>query len=347
VSLDESFTKFCLIFAAKLIQYILFYYFSRFLIRLALPIFLRRLSVSNRNRLPGGPMLLASNHPGSFFDAIVIGSTLDQAIHTLTRGDAFKKPAVAFWLRQIKLIPVFRGSEGRQYVKNLDVTTQETLSAMKAGDAVVVFSEGVCVNEWKLRPLGKGTARMAYQAWYADESLKNMQVIPTGMNYEHFRGTGKRVAVRYGEPIKRDDLSTNPEEYEKWLREFNEILQEKMNREILTLPAEMTAEERQNAMNAFFGKDSIPSRGNLLLRSLGWVGRLIHRPLYRFFTKKVAKMTRKTVFYDSALFGLLVYVYPAIVTILAILVALVAGIKAGVALFVLLPLLAWLGNRYR
>jgi 1-acyl-sn-glycerol-3-phosphate acyltransferase len=325
----------------------LFYNFSRFLIRLALPIFLRRLSVSNRNRLPGGPMLLASNHPGSFFDAIVIGSTLDQTIHTLTRGDAFKKPAVAFWLRQIKLIPVFRGSEGRQSVKNLDVTTQESLAAMRAGDAVVVFSEGVCVNEWKLRPLGKGTARMAYQAWYSDESLRDMQVIPTGMNYEHFRGTGKRVSVRYGEPINRDEITSNHEDYEKWLREFNDILQERMNREILTLPAELTAEERKNAMNEFFGKHSIPSKGNILFRYVGWLGRLIHRPLYHFFTRKVAKMTHKTVFYDSALFGLLVYVYPTIVTILAIIVALVAGIKAGVALFVLLPLLAWMGNRYR
>lgn len=337
-----------LYFVYKLIQAALFFYFSRFLIRLALPIFLRRLMVVNFDRLPDkGPLLLASNHPDSFFDALVIGATLKQMIHTLARGDAFKKPAVAFWLRQIKLIPVFRGSEGRQQVKNLDITTKESLSAMRDGDAVIVFSEGVCVNEWKLRPLGKGTARMAHQAWYGDNSLTDMLVVPVGMNYEHYRGTGKRVAIRFGEPIKRNELTTDPEEYEKWLREFNEVLQEKMNNEILTLPEGLTKTERLQAMDAFFGPDSIPAKGNGLFRAIGWFGRLIHRPLYHFFTKKVARMTARTVFYDSALFGMLLYIYPAIVLILSVIFGLFAGFKAGLALFAALPLLAYMGNRYR
>ena len=113
----------------------MFYYFSRFLVRLALPIYLRKLCVVNFDKLPkGAPLLLASNHPDSFFDAVVIGSVLEQPIHTLTRGDVFRKKAAAFWLRQINLIPVFRGSEGRQYVKNHDVTAQESHDALKQGD---------------------------------------------------------------------------------------------------------------------------------------------------------------------------------------------------------------------
>ncbi len=332
----------------NLITATLFFYFSRFLIRLALPIFLRRLFVVNPGRVPGkGPLLLASNHPDSFFDALVIGASLNQMIHTLARGDAFRKPSVAFWLRQIKLIPVFRGSEGRQHVKNLDVTTRESLAAMKEGDAVVVFSEGVCVNEWRLRPLGKGTARMAHQAWFGDDSLKDMLVIPTGMNYEHYRGTGKRVAIRFGEPIKRSDLATDPEEYEKWLREFNDILQDRMSHEILTLSPELSQAERLVRMNEFFGPNSIPSKGNPLLQAIGWLGRAIHRPLYHLFTKKVGKITAKTVFYDSALFGLLLYLYPAIVLILSIIAGAFAGFWVGLGLFVALPLLAWMGNRFR
>lgn len=326
----------------------MFYYFSRFLIRLGLPIFLRRLFVINLKNVPDrGPLLIASNHPDSFFDALVIGATLTQMIHTLARGDAFRKPSVAFWLRQIRLIPVFRGSEGREHVKKLDVTTNESLAAMKQGGAVVIFSEGVCVNEWKLRPLGKGTARMAHQAWFGDDSLKDMVVLPTGMNYEHYRGTGKRVAIRFGEPIGREDLTTNPEEYEKWLREFNEVLYERMNKEILTLPDGLSAQEKLTAMNHFFGENSIPSRGNILFRIIGGFGRMIHRPLYHFFTKKAGKLTARTVFYDSALFGLLVYLYPLIVLVLSLITAAFSGFFWGLALFVALPLLAWMGNRYR
>jgi 1-acyl-sn-glycerol-3-phosphate acyltransferase len=324
----------------------LFYYFSRFLIRLALPIYLKKLSVSNFNKLPkGAPLMLASNHPDSFFDALVIGSVMQRPIHTLTRGDVFKKASVAFWLRQINLIPVFRGSEGRQYVKNHDVTAQQSHEALKKGDVVVVFSEGICVNEWRLRPLGKGTARMAYKIWHGDDPLKSMKVIPTGVNYEHFRGPGKRVSLRFGPEIGPEDIQTNPLEYEKWLREFNEILDRKMNNEILTIPDDLPQSEKKERLNAFLG--SVPERSNPVLKMIGSIGRLIHQPVYSFFVKKASKLTGRTVFYDSVLFGLLIYLYPVVVILLAVILGVFAGWVAGVGLFFALPLLAWAGAQYR
>ncbi|MCE7062994.1 1-acyl-sn-glycerol-3-phosphate acyltransferase [Dyadobacter sp. CY343] len=326
----------------------MFFYFSRFLVRLALPIYLKKLCVSNFNRVPkGSPILIASNHPDSFFDAVVIGSVLRHPIHTLTRGDVFKKPAAAFWLRQIKLIPVFRGSEGRQYLKNHDVTAQESHDALKKNDAVVVFSEGICVNEWRLRPLGKGTARMAYKIWFGDDALPEMKVIPTGVNYENFRGSGKRVALKFGNPISQADIVMSPNEYEKWLREFNEILEKRMNEVILTIPAELPAQEQKSILNAYFNECETPDRSNILLKGIGWIGRIVHAPLYSFFKKKTARLTGKSVFYDSVLFGMLMYIYPAIVGILAIILGAFAGWQAGLALFVALPVLAWVGSKYR
>lgn len=326
----------------------MFYYFSRFLVRLALPIYLKKLCVSHFDRLPKGkPLLLASNHPDSFFDAVVIGSVLSQPIHTLTRGDVFKKPAAAFWLRQINLIPVFRGSEGRQYLKNHDVTAQESHDALKKDDAVVVFSEGICVNEWRLRPLGKGTARMAYKIWFGENALPDMKVIPTGLNYENFRGPGKRVALKFGAPISQDDITTSSADYEKWLREFNEILEKKMNEVILTIPADVTVQQRNEILNAYFSECKSSTRDNILLKGIGWLGRTLHVPLYSFFTKKTAQLTGRSVFYDSVLFGMLMYIYPVIIGILAIIVGAFAGWQAGLALFVALPLLAWTGSKYK
>lgn len=320
----------------------MFYAFSRFLIRLALPIFLKRLIVVNFKGLPGkSPLLLASNHPDSFFDAVVIGSVLSQPIHTLTRGDVFKKPSVAFWLRQINLIPVFRGSEGRQSVKNHDVTANESHNALLKGDAVVVFSEGICVNEWKLRPLGKGTARMAHQIWFGDDALPDMRVIPTGLNYENFRGPGKRVMLRFGQAIHHSEIRTDAADYEKWLREFNEILDERMKQEILHIPAETPAYKRQEILNEYFG--DVPKTASLFSKTIGSLGRLIHKPLYTFFEKKSAKLTARSVFYDSVLFGMLVYIYPVIVSLIALILAFTIGWEIGLAIFVILPVLAWFG----
>ncbi|NIJ50983.1 1-acyl-sn-glycerol-3-phosphate acyltransferase [Dyadobacter arcticus] len=324
----------------------MFYYFSRFLIRLALPIYLKKLCLTGYKQLPQElPLLFASNHSDSFFDALVIGSVL-KPMYTLARGDVFKNPKVAFWLRQINLIPVFRGSEGRQYLKNHEITADESHNALKKGSPVLVFSEGVCVHEWKLRPLGKGTARMAHKTWYGEDAVPTMKVIPTGVNYEHFRGFGKRVSLKFGDAISQADIATNPEEYEKWLREFNEILEKRMNNEILTIPGDLPKAEQLQKLNAFFENCPAPGKGNVLLQAIGVIGRTIHRPLLSVFKNKSAKLTARTVFYDSVLFGLLIYLYPVIVGLLSVILGFIAGWTAGLGLFIALPLLAWVGSKY-
>ncbi|WP_025764115.1 1-acyl-sn-glycerol-3-phosphate acyltransferase [Dyadobacter tibetensis] len=325
------------------------YYISRFLIRLALPIFLKKLTVNGHKKLDARkPYLLASNHPDSFYDALVIGAVMQQPIHTLARGDVFRKPSVAFWLRQINLIPVFRGSEGREYVKKHDVTTQESIEGLKQGGAVVVFSEGICKNEWNLRPLGKGTARMAYEVWYGTDTIPDMKVVPTGLNYEHFRGPGKRVELNFGSEIAPSDIKTSPEEYEKWLREFNEILTERMNEGIFSVPNVLPIADQKAAVRQYLDKVCpAPARNNGFLKALGGLGRAIHAPLYRVFKAKAAKLTARSVFYDSVLFGFLVYLYPLLVVVLSILIGALAGWPAALATFIALPTLAWLGAQYR
>lgn len=326
----------------------MFYYFSRFLIRLALPLFARKLCVINKSEVPTQkPVLIASNHAGSFFDAVVIGSVLSQPIYTLTRGDVFRKPKVARWLRRIKLIPVFRGSEGRENLKQIDGTMQECFTILNQKGTVVIFSEGVCVNEWNLRPLGKGTARMAYQAWNGENPLLHrLAVLPTGVNYEHFRGANKRITLHFGKTIRPEDIKTDPAEYEKWLREFNALLTERMQATILEIPADASVEEQSIAIENYFSNCERP-KGNSILNGLGEMGRLVNRPIYRLYAKRVAKATRRTVFYDSVLFGSLLYTYPLIVGLLALLIGGLAGLPYGLGVFVGLPLLAMAGNRYR
>jgi hypothetical protein len=69
-------------------------------------------------------------------------------------------------------------------------------------------------------------------------------------------------------------------------------------------------------------------------------------PLYSFFRNKTAKLTARSVFYDSVLFGMLMYLYPVIVALLSIIIAAFAGWEVGLGLFVGLPLLAWVGSKY-
>ena len=57
-----------------------------------------------------------------------------------------------------------------------------------------IFSEGKCINEWHLRPLKKGTARLAISSW--EENIP-LEVLPVGINYSSFRRFGKNVYYQF------------------------------------------------------------------------------------------------------------------------------------------------------
>ncbi len=320
----------------------MFYLFSRFLIRLARPIYLNQLVILHRERARAGrPLLFASNHSGSFFDALILGSIFSQRMHTFARGDVFRKPAVAKWLRRINLIPAYRGTEGgREHLMRNEASFRVVRELFQQQETILIFSEGICVNEWHLRPLAKGTARLAWQTWFGENPQPEMEVVPTGLTYDHFRGGNKKVLVQFGEPLRCDSLKTDPQQAERWLREFTEVLTERMRGSIL----ETATHQPDPAQLA----DRLPPKSApVFLRPLAGLGRLLHRPLSRWYRNWVAKKTAGTVFYDSVLFGILIYTYPALIGLLALLIALLTAWYWGLLFFVGMPLLALLGNQYR
>ncbi|GAA4431322.1 hypothetical protein GCM10023091_01830 [Ravibacter arvi] len=294
-----------------------------------------------RNTPSDRPLLLASNHSGSFFDAVVLGIYLSQPIHTFTRADVFRKPAVARWLRRINLIPAYRGTEGgREHLKKNDESFRQVRQMFRENACIVIFSEGVAANEWNLRPLAKGTGRLAWQTWFGENPQPAMEVVPTGLTYEHYRGANKDAWVHFGEPIRIDTIREDPAQQEKWLRAFNLLLTERMKGTILETE---TGVPDPDAL-----KRHLPQRGSQPLLSLaGAFGRALHRPLYRLYYKRILAKTENTVFFDSVLFGALMYTYPLIIGILAIILGSLTSFYWGIIFFIAMPALAWLGNQFR
>ncbi|WP_372490022.1 1-acyl-sn-glycerol-3-phosphate acyltransferase [Chitinophaga sedimenti] len=65
---------------------------------------------------------------------------------------------------------------------------------------VLIFAEGICIQEWKLRPLKKGTARMAISAW-EDAGTKDLTILPIGVNYSSFKDFNSSIYINVGAPI--------------------------------------------------------------------------------------------------------------------------------------------------
>jgi len=320
----------------------LFYSFSKFLCRLALGLFLKRVKIVNlENVKPGKPYLLASNHSGSFFDAIVLGNFLQQPIHTFTRADVFRNPKVAMVLRWINLIPAYRGREGgREYLMRNEESFRMVRRMFADNETIVIFSEGISIQEWKLKPLAKGTGRLAWQTWFGENPNLDMEVIPTGLTYEHYLGANKDVLIKFGEPIRFDTVQENPEQMEKWLRAFNNVLTERMKGTLLE-----TADGTPDPARL---KQLVPQRkSNAVLRLLGKIGRFINRPIYQMFFRPIYRKTGGTVFFDSVLFGSLMYLYPILIAFTALIIGAFTSWVWAALFFFGMPLLGWLGNQYR
>ena len=268
-----------------------------------------------------GPLLITANHPNSFLDAIIIGSIFSHPIHFLARGDAFNKPLHAKLLHILNMIPVYRISEGKENLHLNEYAFKKCKEILYKNGIVLIFIEGISVHNHLLQPFKKGAARIGL------ENMKNpdLQILPLTLAYDSFTDFGKNVNIHICKPIPVASLFPFTEEA-KNAKYFNQFIFDQIQRNIV-LPTPLEPTKTINRLFLF-----IP----------GALGYLIHYPLYMLLKSIVQNKTRGTIFFDSILFGWLLFCYPLYV--LLILVSLLL-IKVPVIIlclvFFILPITAW------
>jgi 1-acyl-sn-glycerol-3-phosphate acyltransferase len=275
-----------------------------------------------------GPLLIASNHPNSFLDAIIIATLFKYPIYSLARGDAFHGKLITRILGSLNMLPVYRVSEGVENLENNYSTFKSCQNIFKIGGIVLIFSEGRCINEWHLRPLKKGTARLALAAWQQNIPLK---VLPLGINYSGFRGFGKTLYVNFGDFIGKEDLDPGNVSG-KAVNEFNNKLQQQLQ----TLVYEINKDDKEKLRKYF-------DRGGNIIKTIflsipAAMGFLIQCPLFyliHYFIKDKAEDH-----YDSIMIGLLFFVYPLYGITISLIVLVVTKNLLALSLLLLLPLTA-------
>jgi 1-acyl-sn-glycerol-3-phosphate acyltransferase len=163
----------------------------------------RRTQTTGYENIPkDAPILLCSNHPNAFMDALMLGSTVERRTWFLARSDVFRKKALAKFLTFIGIIPIYRLLEGAENLSKNDETFEKCAAMLEEKKAIMVFSEGLCIQERRLRKLKKGTARIAFSSEEKNNFNLGLQIVPVGMNYSatpwKFRST---LHIRFGKPI--------------------------------------------------------------------------------------------------------------------------------------------------
>lgn len=149
------------------------------------------------------PILLCCNHPNAFMDALLLGSTIQRRTWFLARSDVFRKKLLANFLGFVGIIPIYRLLEGAEHLSKNDITFDRCSKMLSENKSIIIYSEGLCIQERRLRKLKKGTARIAFYAEEKADFKLNLTIVPVGINYSatpwKFR---KSMHIRIGKPFE-------------------------------------------------------------------------------------------------------------------------------------------------
>lgn len=288
---------------------------------------------------------------------MLLGALFKHPVHFLARGDAFKNPLANKFLTTLKAIPIFRLREGKEYLALNDATFDRCNQILVQGGIVLIFSEGLCLNQWQLRPLKKGTARIAVNAFKQPEIKSSFKVLPVSLNYNSFKYFSKKIIIQFGQPINSVDINHLVNEAEQ-INQFNKLLYSRLQEGILiedntavaefllsntafinkktnhpvtslkALQQKLVSDDLEKKLNQLYNSKTIVLHTtffaiNVFLCALLFIPALIalvlHLPLYLPLRSFIKKKTKGAVFFDSVLFGSLLILYPLYLIIITVL----------------------------
>ncbi len=159
------------------------------------------LSFEGTENIPkDGSNIFASNHR-SYSDPIFIALPIRVPISYMAKEELFEKNVFFTWLiRFFGAFPVTRGKG--------DTTAIDTsIEKLEMGRNLVIFPEGTRSKDGKV---GKGKTGVALVA-----AIAQVPIIPVGINFEGKLKFRRKVVVRFGKPLRPEELavkSANPKE---------------------------------------------------------------------------------------------------------------------------------------
>jgi 1-acyl-sn-glycerol-3-phosphate acyltransferase len=310
----------------------LLYHILKVISRLAIRIFCRKIIINKPELLKiKGPVLLACNHPNSFLDSVILDTIFQQPIWSLARGDAFKTKTISRILKALKILPVYRTSEGAENLSANYKTFDECISIFRKNGVVSIFSEGKCINEWHLRPLKKGTARLVIKAW--EEGIP-LIILPVGINYSSFQRFGKNIFFNFGEVINKDEIKFSEADGIR-----HQAFNVKLQRELAQLVFEIPTGDKQIQEKKLQIKQSLAKK--IILSIPAAIGFIVHLPLYLPVKNFIWKRTKHNDHYDSVMVALLLVIYPLYLLIIVLTLWFITSCWWVFLPLIILPFTAW------
>ncbi|MEL7020043.1 MAG: 1-acyl-sn-glycerol-3-phosphate acyltransferase [Bacteroidota bacterium] len=180
-----------------------------------LTVYFRKIYFTGKEHIPTDkPILLAANHPTAFLDPCLLACFQPRKLHFLARGDFFINKWISAGLRSLHIIPIFRLKDGGySSIKRNYATFARCFEYLQQQKAIMILAEGGTAHEKRLRPLKKGTARIAFGTLQEQPDL-DLQIVPIGINYTYADRYRSQVMIQCAPPISVqsywEHYQTNP-----------------------------------------------------------------------------------------------------------------------------------------
>jgi len=177
------------------------YHYLKAYCTVALWFYFRRWQIQKYAPISDGPVIFVANHQNAFLDAILMICSTKRTPWSLTRANVFNKPLVKKFLTIIKMLPVYRFRDGFSTLRKNDEMIETCVNLLTNKGCLLIFGEGNHNDQWFLRPLQKGFARIALAAEEKNNWKLGVKIVPVGLQYDSHGDFRTRVLVSFGIPI--------------------------------------------------------------------------------------------------------------------------------------------------
>jgi 1-acyl-sn-glycerol-3-phosphate acyltransferase len=178
-----------------------------------LRLFHRKFRVVGYENLKGSeiPTIVVGNHQNALLDPILCCTVITQQLHWLTRSDVFKPGFISTLLRKFNMLPVYREQDNVGDLRDRnDAIFKECYKRLNRGHWISLFPEGTHKGKKSLNtPLKKGVGRLIIGTFEANPNLKQIRILPLGLEYSEFFEKDGDFMLRIGTPIvlSKDDYT--------------------------------------------------------------------------------------------------------------------------------------------
>lgn len=150
-----------------------------------------------------GPQLGVASHFGGFADALILIHSLDRVPRFIGRDVIWSYPVAKQLMNFVRAIPVHKPQDSPESgMSRNDQMFASTYDALAESDLVVIFPEGITVDDPAIAPIKTGAARIVLGA--RANGVEGIEIVPSGIHYEDKALLRSKVYVHVGDPIDID-----------------------------------------------------------------------------------------------------------------------------------------------